>query len=102
MGYIESVYQINYQGDVFSNLTIPVIMAYNIDKKVDDGIPVSGTVTYVSLNFGSSVAVTGTSSTCADARGNGNGYTTLNSGILYSIEINNGAGANCGLRFQFQ
>lgn len=99
---IEAITQINYQGDIASNLTIKVNQAYNIDKKIDDGIPVSGTVTFISLSFGSSVQITGSPTTCADARGDGNGYTSINSGILYSTEINNGTGANCGLRFQFQ
>ena len=77
----------------------PVIQAYRIDAKIDDGLPQSGNVTATYLNspttFVFSAANTttsgGTSSSCYD--------TTTGT---YSITVNNGNGGNCALSFKFQ
>lgn len=87
-----------------THLTLSVTQSYNIDKKVDDGYPLTGSVIaqYVNIEIAwvgtasSSTAVAGSSSTCYD-----NNNSTSNS-VLYSTKINNGAGYNCALSFQFQ
>jgi prepilin-type N-terminal cleavage/methylation domain-containing protein len=86
-------------GVVHANTDITVLEAYQMDKKVDDGLPTSGNVqaTYVALvgnvlqNAPHTVTSGGTSASCYD--------TTTNT---YSIGINGGVGANCALSFMFQ
>lgn len=99
---VTAITSFDYQGDVSSNQGISVIQAYNIDKKVDDGLPTTGSVTMFAYNFGTFVAVSGTSSTCADARGSGGGWYTAADTNRYSTQINGGSGINCGLQFRFQ
>lgn len=93
---------------------IPVSLAYAIDQKIDDGSPISGIVLALIANghwmqwangpLGYNVgalqfATNGSSISCFD-----NSLTSdiTHSGILngpqhYSIEVNGGQGANCGL-----
>jgi prepilin-type N-terminal cleavage/methylation domain-containing protein len=86
-------------GVIFSGTSIPVTQAYNIDKKIDDGLPTAGNVQAVYLNAsGSNVAVlkapyaiSDNSTTC---------YNTTSN--IYSIGYQGGAQANCALSFQFQ
>jgi hypothetical protein len=79
-----------------------VVQAYQIDKKVDDGYPTTGSVTATWGSGGlaenaaaATVNVTstsgGTSSSCYDSATG-----------TYSLSQNNGAGANCALSFRFQ
>jgi prepilin-type N-terminal cleavage/methylation domain-containing protein len=75
---------------------IPVQQAYNIDLKIDDGLPRSGSVMAQYTTGGSlfaNVQVTGSSTSCMDYR---------NGGYQYSIEINGGANLTCALSFRFQ
>jgi len=81
-----------------SNATIPVMQAYNMDAKIDDGIPNAGKVvaTYINnswtlQNAPNTATSGGTAASCYD--------TTSNT---YSITPNGGSGANCALSFQFQ
>lgn len=102
-------------GELLGTATIPVRQAYAIDSKIDDGLPQSGTVTAVIMANPSALitgnnwaagagtngalsghASTGSATTCYD---NGGSASTA---MAYSLEINNGAGANCALSFQFQ
>jgi len=100
--------------------TVKVIDAYNIDTKIDDGLPTSGRVNVSYMghygggcsgiywpgrttvwpfhDFGnpSNAAWGGSSSTCYDNKGV-NGATQQ-----YSIGQNGGEGKNCGLSFKFQ
>ena len=92
-----AVTSISATGGVLSNQTIPAIQAYNMDKKMDDGLPATGNVqaTYISNN-GTNVlsapnGTSDTSSTCYN--------TTSNA---YSIDYNGGSGPNCALSFAFQ
>jgi hypothetical protein len=109
-----------YSGNAyFTNPQLTVQQAYNIDKKVDDGMPQSGNVTaeYVNFNsncclvawvgvsawqgtglpYGPSTAATpGSITTCYD---NGN---VSGANQQYSMEINKGAGLNCALSFVMQ
>jgi len=82
-------------GVVTSSGNIGVTQAYNIDKKVDDGLPISGNVMAGFLTAGNitqAAPSTASATTCYDS-GNGNEY---------SIATNNGSGGNCGLTFRFQ
>ncbi len=93
---------------------LTVIQAYNIDKKIDDGVPQSGKVTanYLDFNiyhwtpiwagaagnkYGApyTTATNGTATTCFDNGG-------VAGAMQYSMEQNGGNGVNCALSFQFQ
>ncbi len=92
--------------------TMTVSQAYNIDKKVDDGLPQSGNLlaqyqTNVigfpiwsngvsAANGPYTTATTGSSTTCYD-----NGGSSSNP-MTYSINQNNGSGANCGISWHMQ
>jgi prepilin-type N-terminal cleavage/methylation domain-containing protein len=101
-----------------SNPGLTVQQAYAIDKKMDDGLPQTGMVTTQYLPGRSQAnnpnptwsgvlqemgmvtpdtsATAGSSTTCYD---NGNVAGAVQQ---YSMEINNGAGVNCALSFEFQ
>lgn len=80
---------------MMSNAGLSVLQAYNIDKKLDDGKPMSGNVmAFFSTGNGifAPIATASPSSvTCFD--------TTL---FQYSLNQNNGSGMNCALSFRFQ
>jgi len=92
---------------------LTVAQAYNIDKKIDDGLPQSGRVTAMFITTGAlwAAANTGyytqtgaapgtaaqpTNLTCYD---NGN---NASASMQYSVSQNLGMGINCALSFQFQ
>lgn len=89
---------------------LSVQQAYNIDKKVDDGLPQSGNITALYANNGViwagsgqpsgtapyTTATIGSATSCFD---NGN---TAGVQQQYSVEQNGGSGLNCALSFQFQ
>ena len=110
-------------GAVASNPGLTVAQAYAIDKKIDDGLPQSGSVlavydneaangygnynpdTFVWVNPGgnsvlynglTTTATPGSSTTCYD---NGN---VASAPQKYSLTQNSGAGMNCALSFRFQ
>jgi prepilin-type N-terminal cleavage/methylation domain-containing protein len=92
-----------------------VSQAYNIDKKIDDGLPTTGRVQALFLDggtfdngvgwagngddylppFAETNPLTGSATTCFDNGGSG-GFPH------YSMQFNNGSGQNCALSFQFQ
>jgi len=107
--------------------------AYSIDTKMDDGLPQSGkvTATYLNANLVSgswrpawaasggvegahkntspvsasatTIATTGSTTTCYDNSTSMDGQTAANGNVQhYSLEMNNGSGVNCALSFQFQ
>jgi prepilin-type N-terminal cleavage/methylation domain-containing protein len=85
-------------GVLSASPTVTVIQAYNLDKKIDDGFPMTGNVQAIYVNatsttsYATSTATSGgTSSSCFD--------TTTST---FSITQNNGTGANCALSFRFQ
>jgi hypothetical protein len=95
----------------YPNGSIPVKMAYAIDMKIDDGLPMSGRVTsralasggleYVNdlVPYGHTPYTTSTlalSTTCYD-NGGTNGAIQA-----YSMGQNGGSGLNCYMTFQFQ
>lgn len=97
--------------------TVKVIHAYNIDKKIDDGLPQSGRVTAVYVGktgsqqwarwIGASTVAGayGTPTTSALASSETTCYDNNNTaGVVqtYSVGQNGGNGNNCGISIQFQ
>jgi len=104
-------------GEVLGPSTLPVYMAYAIDKKIDDGLPQSGNVVARYLGgifwrwaYGNPMATSGACSPTG-------GPTTIatlpstytcydNNGIVgpqnYSMGFNNGNNTSCALSFKFQ
>jgi prepilin-type N-terminal cleavage/methylation domain-containing protein len=90
--------------------SITVLQAYNIDKKIDDGLPQHGNVMATYALYWDDTAVPaiawagttgtgatpGSSTTCYD---NGN---TAGATQQYSLAQNNGNGVNCALSFKMQ
>jgi prepilin-type N-terminal cleavage/methylation domain-containing protein len=97
---------------IVSTPGLAVAEAYNIDQKIDDGLPQSGKVLAFYLSSGNiptwagnstnnggvpfTTAIQGSSSTCFD---NGN---VAGAAQQYSIEISSGANVTCGLSFKMQ
>ena len=101
---------------------LSVAQAYNMDSKIDDGVPQSGKVTaqyinYYSTTFNPAWARGGTNTMGANSGSPNYAPTTTatagsaltcydNNGISgtqnYSMGQNGGAGINCALSFQFQ
>jgi hypothetical protein len=80
---------------MFSTPSIPVMVAYNMDKKMDDGIPNTGNVQAVYENNYSLHHANAQASDSATSCFN-------NTTNTYSISINGGNGKNCSLSFKFQ
>jgi hypothetical protein len=84
---------------LLSSATIPAVQAYNVDKKVDDGLPATGAVQVNYINNSISTlqqspsAATDTTTTC---------YNTTSNAYSVSSLANYGAGGNCALSFRFQ
>jgi prepilin-type N-terminal cleavage/methylation domain-containing protein len=103
-------------GDFSSNTGMTVKQAYDIDRKIDDGMPTSGRVTawfqdccgtsgvngFVWAGTGGnssspfSLALSPSVTSCFDNGGN------INNPAQYSTGYNGGNAANCALSFQFQ
>jgi prepilin-type N-terminal cleavage/methylation domain-containing protein len=83
--------------NLLSSTTIPVTQAYNMDKKVDDGLPTTGNVVAVyisnsaSSTFNAPSGNPDTASTCYNS-----------STLTYSTNIGNGSNPNCALSFKMQ
>jgi len=78
--------------------TVPglsALMAFQLDQKVDDGIPTTGRVVALTDNGGLLVWVNGQASDSATSC-----YNNVTS--RYSTNFNNGSGVNYSLSFQFQ
>jgi len=96
------------------NTSISVIQAYNIDSKIDDGFPLSGTVQAIyevgadmffakggggaanNQNVTPGGIASASAITCID-----NGGNAANT-FKYSTQYNSGNGTNCALSFKFQ
>ncbi|HEU5048422.1 MAG TPA: prepilin-type N-terminal cleavage/methylation domain-containing protein [Rickettsiales bacterium] len=75
--------------------SIPVISAYNIDAKADDGMPNTGTIQAQYLTgYAITLAPNNTAPNYATC------YDTTSK--KYSVGYNNGTGPNCALSFRFQ
>jgi prepilin-type N-terminal cleavage/methylation domain-containing protein len=96
-------------GTINSGRGLTVAQAYNIDSKIDDGLPQTGRVITELLNHDQSWtdyvnALYSPPSTAGTAAN----FTTCydNGGVAgpqhYSLTQNNGAGMNCALSFRFQ
>jgi prepilin-type N-terminal cleavage/methylation domain-containing protein len=111
---LSAVSAIATDGNLTSAPALTVQEAYGIDKKIDDGLPMSGTVqaNYLTgfaasppllwaagngaTGASSTAATHGTATTCYD-NGNVGGATQQ-----YSVEISNGSNVNCALSFHMQ
>jgi prepilin-type N-terminal cleavage/methylation domain-containing protein len=86
-------------GALTSNAVIPVTQAYNIDKKVDDGLPTTGSVQATYLNNNSvtvqtvNAQATDSTTTC---------YNTTSNAYSISSLADYGSHGNCALSFRFQ
>jgi prepilin-type N-terminal cleavage/methylation domain-containing protein len=80
--------------------SIPVQQAYQIDKKVDDGLPATGTVTatWDSGNLNENAPAPAVNAAASDSATSC--YNTTSG--TYSINISNGANPNCAISFRFQ
>jgi prepilin-type N-terminal cleavage/methylation domain-containing protein len=98
---------------IFSTPGLSVTQAYSIDKKIDDGLPMSGNITAV---YNTWSAPSGCYGTAAGGGGFGNPYNTATPGSAttcydngnvsqavqqYSLAQNT-SNLNCALTFQFQ
>lgn len=82
----------------YANPTIPVIQAFSIDKKIDDGLPTTGAVQAYYTTSGNIIsaapnAAADTTTTC---------YNTTSNAYSISSAANYGTGGNCALIFRFQ
>jgi len=97
---VSAITSVNVNGEVFSGANISVKQAYDIDRKMDDGLPLSGKVQAIYVNSGPmltpSQAPSGTSDTT------GTCYNTASGTYSISTSAGYGANGNCALSFQFQ
>src|SRR5262249_34064972 len=113
---LSAVTDVDFGFRLYSSPALTVQQAYNIDKKMDDGLPQSGGVTATHVNFNSSsdaacyvwagtggqygsaytTATAGSSTSCFE-NGRGGGQTQK-----YSTAKNGGKGLNCALSLKFQ
>jgi prepilin-type N-terminal cleavage/methylation domain-containing protein len=127
--YVSAIDGLNYYGiqnvsgfspAISGYVGMTVAQAYNIDKKVDDGLPTTGNVAAMyspggtpqwAMGGGSSESYVPSGSVfsgVAATAGNPASKTTcfdapnVGSTTNYSMEINGGAGLNCALIFKFQ
>jgi len=122
--YIYSTNDVNYIGlsavtqilsnFLYSNTTISVRIAYDIDNKIDDGQPLTGVVLARYVNGNAVLGASGVP--LAGDLGNADGGTGVNptpssaltcydngniggASMHYSYNVNGGSGANCALSF---
>jgi prepilin-type N-terminal cleavage/methylation domain-containing protein len=89
----------NIFGIMYSTPSIPVIQAYNIDKKVDDGLPTTGQIVANYIN-NNTVTIQPAKAQTTDSPTSC--YNTTNNVYSISASANQGAGLNCALSFKFQ
>ena len=106
---------------MFGATTITPVEAYNIDRKIDDGLPQMGNITAMTLDGNYSIWAAG-AETGGDFDPTTQGPVVAGDGVQtppsdntcydnnnqpggleqYSIGYNNGTGQNCALSFKFQ
>jgi prepilin-type N-terminal cleavage/methylation domain-containing protein len=94
---LSAIYEISNNDVPFSSASIPVTMAYNIDKKIDDGLPLTGLVQAAYLNNSALVFAPNTST----SGGNSTSCYDTTTGA-YSTGQNGGNNPNCALSFKMQ
>jgi prepilin-type N-terminal cleavage/methylation domain-containing protein len=118
---VSNIGKMNSDAFYSTALTMTVSQAFAIDKKMDDGLPQSGNVIAIYLNwntpFAGSVAwaagggtfgaatATATPTTAATPGSSTTCYDNANSAGApqqFSMQQNNGNGVNCALSFRFQ
>jgi hypothetical protein len=87
------------QGTLNSSASILVLDAYNIDRKIDDGLPTTGVVQAVYIN-GSRTVTSAANAQATDSTTSC--YNTTSNTYSLSTVANYGAGGNCALSFRFQ
>jgi prepilin-type N-terminal cleavage/methylation domain-containing protein len=88
----------NSSGTLASVPAMTVKQAYDLDAKIDDGLPTTGNVVAVYLNWTDALNTTLPTSAATD-----DPTTCYNSGTnAYSIQISNGSNVNCALSFRMQ
>jgi len=97
-----AVNAINTAGYMGATASIPVIQAYNMDKKTDDGLPTSGAVQAYYVNGTGSWPWVPAASANAAADSTSTCYNTTSNAYSVSSLANYGTGGNCGLSFRFQ
>lgn len=81
------------------NSTISVMDAYNIDKKIDDGLPATGAVVASLILTEPSTTMVTSPNAAADSAATC--YNTSTPAGVYSTGYHQGKGINCSLAFQF-
>ena len=99
------------------NASVNVIQAYNIDVKMDDGLPQTGRVVAAYIVYSGAMwagagtwfsapyttATAGSATTCFDNSATATGSPGVAGAAQhYSLEISGGTGINCGISFRFQ
>jgi hypothetical protein len=87
------------QGLINTGSNISVRQTYNIDAKIDDGLPLSGNVQAV-YEISGGTTITNASNTTTSGGNATSCYDTTTG--TYSITYNNGSGGNCALSFKMQ
>jgi prepilin-type N-terminal cleavage/methylation domain-containing protein len=96
---LSAVTSVDNTGTLSSTPNIRVIQAYNIDRKMDDGLPTTGSVQATYINNGDIVLrnanaeVTDSATSC---------YNTTTNAYSMGTFTNYGQGANCALSFHLQ
>ena len=80
-----------------SNADIPVIQAANIDKKIDDGSPITGSVVAAYINNNNQATIAAPNTTISGGNAASCYDTTTNT---YSTSISGGTNPNCALSFK--
>lgn len=114
---ISAVTGLGWSVGVASAPGMSTIQAYNIDQKVDDGLPMTGRVLALYANNGViwagsgmpsgtapyTTATAGSATSCFDNSATANGTPGVAGATQhYSLEMNGGTAFNCALTFQFQ
>lgn len=90
---------VNGISELISNSSLTVSQAYNMDKKIDDGLPTTGNVVAVYLN---GVVAPGTQPDAPNGNPDTSSTCYNNSTNTYSTNVSNGSGPNCALSFRMQ
>jgi prepilin-type N-terminal cleavage/methylation domain-containing protein len=95
---ISTITNIQVGGSVQSSPTIPVMQAYAVDAKIDDGLPTSGTVQAVYISGNITAAVTASANAPADSATTC--YNTTTNQYSMSTSAYYGKNGNCGISIQ--
>jgi prepilin-type N-terminal cleavage/methylation domain-containing protein len=98
---VQGIGSVNAGSAISGTTYMPVIQAYKIDSKIDDGLPTTGIVQAMYNNGGTGSANQNTPTLAPNAATDGaTCYNTT--GPAYSIGYQGGSNTYCALAFQFQ